>query len=69
MNKEIKHPLVATTYDGKRAVIVSSTHPHKDEIAICIGAKYTTAGWAIKWKVDGTNEAFLTSRGTEIKWL
>lgn len=24
--QEIKHPLVATTYDGKKAVIIASTH-------------------------------------------
>jgi hypothetical protein len=69
MNKEIRHPLVATAYDGKKAVIVSPEHPHKDQVAICIGAKYTTAGWAIKWKAVESNEAFLTTRGTAVKWL
>ncbi|HRO48502.1 hypothetical protein [Agriterribacter sp.] len=69
MNKEIRHPLVATTYDGKKAVIISSGHPHKDEVAICIGAEYTSMGWAIKWKTVESDEAFLTTRGTEIKWL
>ena len=69
MNKEIKHPLVATTYDGKKAVITGADHPHKDEVAICIGAEYTSVGWAIKWQAVDSNEAFLTTRGTEIKWL
>lgn len=67
MNKEIRHPLVATTYDGEKAVIMSLNQPHKDEVAICIGAEYTSLGWAIKWKAGESEESFLTTRGTEIK--
>ncbi|HRQ51108.1 MAG TPA: hypothetical protein PLR74_11265 [Agriterribacter sp.] len=69
MNKEITHPLIATTYNGKKAVIMSPDHPHRDEVAICIGAEYTSAGWAIKWKAVGSEESFLTTRRTEVKWL
>ncbi|HRP57786.1 hypothetical protein [Agriterribacter sp.] len=69
MNKEIRHPLVATTYDGKKAVIMSPGHPHKDKIAVCVGAEYTPSGWAIRWKTVESEESFLTTRGMKIKWL
>lgn len=57
-----------TEFDGQRAKIASS-HAHGGKIAICQGADKTAAGWAMKFKEEGSGLEFYVFNGKDVNWL
>lgn len=65
MNTERK----VTPYDGRKALIIGD-HPHKDEIAVCLGAEITLLGWGLVFESETQNMgSFFVFDPKNVKWL
>ena len=60
-----------TEFDGKPALITGEDHPHKGEVAICLGAKFNVKAniWQMVFKSTKTKEEFMVNGGSDIKWV
>lgn len=61
--------IVATLYDGKRALITDKDHPHYNEIAECKGSQMTGIGWGMLFERIDSEERFFVFKGDKIKWI
>lgn len=57
-----------TEFNNKKAMILNG-HPHKGEIATCLGSDKTALGWAMKFKSDETEIEFYVWNGKDVHWL
>jgi len=62
--------LKQTEFDGRRAMIIAKNHPHKGELALCIGAQFNVAlgVWRMVFKNERTGQEFEVGGGGDILW-
>ena len=66
----MRRDLKQTEFDGRKALITAD-HPHRGEIAICMGARFNTSlgVWRMVFKSDRDGQEFEVSGGGDIKWI
>lgn len=60
--------LIESKFTGKTGKIISQTHPHYGEIAICLGAKRTEVGYGFVMRNEELREEFFIFLPSDIIW-
>lgn len=64
--KETKYK--KTKHLGKMAIILND-HPHKNEVAVCLGKYKTEIGWGLKFIIPKNSVTFFVWDENDIRWL
>ena len=67
----MRRDLRKTEFDGRWALITGTNHPHKGDIAICLGAILNprTRMWQMMFKSIKSDIEFTVNGGGDIKWI